>query len=188
MHMRRIASCLAGVVALSASMARSAPANPEDTAMQKVHERLSVDCFNRCWTLIDKPDRTPEDTENMILLASASLWHWKQRADCGPLQLSIGCWQLARVHALAGHAAAAEMFGRQSLDLCRSHGLPPFHLGAAHEALARAAALRKDAAALRDHLAAGRRALEQVTHAGERAILKSDLDGIEQPPPGRAKK
>lgn len=156
--------------------------------MQKVHERLSVDCFNRCWTLIDKPDRTPEDTENMILLASASLWHWKQRGDCGPLELSIGCWQLSRVHALAGHADTAETFGRRSLDLCRSHNLPPFHLGAAHEALARVAALRKDAAALRDHLAAARRALEQVTDAGERTILKSDLDGIEQPPPGPEKK
>ena len=49
------------------------------------HRQMSIDCFNQCWTLIDKTNRLPEDVENMILLANVSLWHWKQRTDCKPI-------------------------------------------------------------------------------------------------------
>lgn len=55
---------------------------------QMVHEAFSGGCFNKCWTLIEKADRSPEDVEDMLLLAQASLWHWKQRNDCTPMNLS----------------------------------------------------------------------------------------------------
>lgn len=83
---------------------------------------------------------------------------------------------------------SVDCFGRRSLDLCRPRGLPPFHLGAAHEALARAASLRKDTAAMKEHLAAGRRALGRVTDAEERMILKADLDRLESPAAERGDK
>ena len=50
--------------------------------IEHAHKYFSVNCFNLTWELIDKPDRTPKDNEQMVRLAQASLWHWTQRPDC----------------------------------------------------------------------------------------------------------
>ena len=44
------------------------------------HRHFSASCFNLAWELIEKPDRTAEDDEQMVRLAQASLWHWTQRS------------------------------------------------------------------------------------------------------------
>ncbi len=66
------------------------------------HRYFSAQCFNRAWELIRRIDRTELESEQMLLLAQASLWHWTQRPDCTPRNLSIGYWQLSRVFALLG--------------------------------------------------------------------------------------
>ena len=40
------------------------------------HRKQAVDLFNFTWTLIDKPDRTPDDDDLMIHAAHASRYHW----------------------------------------------------------------------------------------------------------------
>ena len=57
-------------------------ADTPDFDTEQAHRYFSTHCFNMAWQLIEKPDRTPEDDEQMIRLAQASLWHWT-----GPCQL-----------------------------------------------------------------------------------------------------
>lgn len=85
----------------------------------RAHEHFAAECFNRCWDLIEKPDRSSQDDEQMLLLSQASLWHWTQRSDVSPDKLAIGHWQLARVHALAGNQGAAERHAQRSLEIAR---------------------------------------------------------------------
>lgn len=66
------------------------------------HRFFAADCFNRAWELIDKPDRTSDDDLRMISLAQASLWHWTERPDCTPRNLSIGYWQLSHIYSAVG--------------------------------------------------------------------------------------
>lgn len=54
------------------------------------HKKLSADCFNRTWELLDKKERTKEDDGRMTSLAHASLAHWRMREDCTDRNLSIG--------------------------------------------------------------------------------------------------
>ena len=46
------------------------------------HRHFAATCFNAAWELIDKPDRTPAEDEQMLLRTFASFYHWTQRADC----------------------------------------------------------------------------------------------------------
>lgn len=62
------------------------------------------------WQLIEKPDRTPEDDEQMIRLVQASLWRWTERGDCADKNLSIGYWQASRVQALVSEADTAQKY------------------------------------------------------------------------------
>lgn len=141
------------------------------------HRHFSVDCFNRTWTLIEKEHRTAADTEAMVLCAFASLWHWTRRGDCTNRNLSLGHWQVARVYALAGQGESAMRHAERSLEL--AEGSPPFYVGYAHEAMARAALLLKDRERFQAHLNRARDCAAAVTEAEERQLLEQDLRLLE---------
>jgi hypothetical protein len=141
------------------------------------HRHFSAGCFNHAWTLIEKPERTAAETEEMVLCALASLWHWTQRADCTDRNLSIGHWQVSRVYALAGQGENAMRHARRSLELAQ--GSPPFYVGAAHEAVARAAVVLNDRELLQNHLNEARRCAAEVSDPAERQDLEQDLRSLE---------
>lgn len=144
--------------------------------LARAHRWFSADSFNRVWTLLEQPDRTPDDDERMISLAHAALAHWRERADCTPRNLSIGYWQVSRVYAVLGQAENARHYGQ--LCLTASAGEKPFYLGYAHEALARAEQLSRDIPAAEHHLAEARRLAALVADKEERAALENDLAGL----------
>lgn len=83
------------------------------------HEHYSADCFNRTWELMEKPDRTAEEDEEMFLAAHASLWHWSQRSDYAPEKRAVGHWQLSRVNCLTGRGESALAHARLALEAAR---------------------------------------------------------------------
>lgn len=144
--------------------------------LQAAHRWFAADCFNTAWLLIEKVSRTPEETEAMISLAHASIFHWRQRDDCTTRNLSIGYWQLARIYALADQAANARHYGQLCLEISQDDG--PFHLGYAYEALARAERLVGNEKATNENLQRAREYAGQVEDAEQRAMLEKDLDEI----------
>ena len=141
------------------------------------HCHFAAACFNHTWELLDKPGRTPEDDEAMIACCLASLWHWRQRPDCTPRNLSVGYWQASRVYAVLGQPQNAWRYGE--LCLKASEGEEPFYLGYAYESLARAAKAAGDA----DLQARYRRQAEelaaQLPEGEERELLAKDLKSLE---------
>jgi hypothetical protein len=152
----------------------SSPAFEPATA----HRHFAVECFNRVWALIDKVDRTPDEDEAMVLCATASLWHWTQRPDCTARNLSIGHWQVSRVHALVGHGGSSMRHARRSLEL--AEGSPPFYVGYAHEACARAALVLGDVAIFRTHLEKARACATSVQDSHARDALERDLAELQE--------
>ena len=152
----------------------------ESEKMQNLHQHFSASCFNECWGLIDKADRSPEDTENMILLSAASLWHWKQRDDCTPQNLSIGYWQLSRAYALAEQYDMAQLVGEACVKVSLDGKLAPFFLGYAYEALARAAIGQGDFATAAAHLDKAETELLGVADEEEKELLQADLTALRE--------
>jgi hypothetical protein len=147
-------------------------------AVAHMHQRLSTQCFNACWTYIEKPERTPADVENMLLLANASLWHWQQRPDCQPKNLAIGYWQLGRVHCLAGNTALAVQYGEKCVALAQAEKLGPFSLGYGYEVLADAAARDRRRDDADRYLKLAREQAGLVKEEFDRGLLTADLDRI----------
>lgn len=142
--------------------------------LEQAHRHFAAYCFNTAWDFIRKTDRTPEEDEQMIRLAHASVWHWTQRPDCSDRTLSIGYWQLSRVYALVGDASTARRYG----ELCLLKSDEPFYVGYAHEALARAASVAGDTAKAREHLDEARRQAESIRNAEHRQWLEKDLETV----------
>jgi tetratricopeptide (TPR) repeat protein len=140
------------------------------------HRHFSAKCFNDAWDLIEKPDRTEREDRMMVALNQASVYHWLCRPDCDDRRLSVGYWQASRIQALLGHPD--EALRHAEIALSHSGALPPFYVGYAHEALARAHALagRRDVAA--EHLRRAQACATAVADADERALLVRDLAGL----------
>ncbi len=153
------------------------PTQP-DFDLKSAHKYFSATCFNQTWDYIDKPDRSAEDNDSMLSLALASLWHWTQRDDRAPRNMSVGYWQVSRVYALLAQADNARHFGQMSLDLAQSNGLAPFFVGYAYEALARAESVAGNKTKMQEHLKEARRWADQVTEKDDQQLLVKDLNSI----------
>lgn len=142
------------------------------------HRHFSVDCFNRAWDLIEKEDRTPEEEDEMLNLSIASLWHWTQRPDCTQKELSLGNWQISRIYALIGRPEMATAYAERCLAATEDADLPPFYLGYAYEALARAAMTSRDRRLAMEYIAQARQLAQREESDEDRQLLLDDLATI----------
>ena len=146
--------------------------------VQAAHKYFSAECFNRAWDFIDKPERTEEEDERMLLLALASLWHWTEREDCTATNLSVGYWQVARTYALIGKADHARHYGQLSLDASQADGVLTFYRGYAYEALARAEWVAGDGHKKDAFILQARQVAQEILDKEDRERLLADLDTI----------
>lgn len=151
--------------------------NKPDFDAAAAHRYFSAHCFNAAWELIDKKERTAEETEQMIQLCQASLWHWSRRPDVTEQNRSVGFWQAARVYALAGQPDSARRYGKLSLEAAAD--CPPFYKGFAYEALARAERVAGDKPRMKEYLSLARKQAEAVKDLEERKMLEADLDSLQ---------
>jgi len=140
------------------------------------HRYFSAYCFNQAWNFIEKKDRTAEDDLLMAALSQASIWHWRQREDCSDRNLAVGYWQASRIQAILDNGTEALRLANVSLSY--SGELQPFHLGYAHEAMARAELLVGNAERAAAHLSLARELAARVDDEDDRALLLADLASI----------
>ena len=69
--------------------------------------KLAADLFNHTWTLLEKPDRTAAEDDEMIHSAHASRYHWGEVGVGEQVNLARGEWQCSRVYAVLGRAEPA---------------------------------------------------------------------------------
>lgn len=153
-------------------------ATEADFDLTAAHKYFSAYCFNQVWALMDKPQRTPAEDQEMVELCLASLWHWSQREDCTPTHLSIGYWQASRVYALLSQADNAMRYAQMCLTVSHASDVLPFYLGYAYEAMARASMVAKDRGKADEYLAKARRVAAAVPDPEERDQLLEDLESL----------
>jgi hypothetical protein len=121
------------------------------------------------WALMEKADRTPEETARMIGSAHASLTAWQTAG--GPVEAQRGNWLVARVYLEAGHADAAMEFARRTMELTRAHqvDLADFDLAFAKEIAARAWAAAGNLDRAREHYDGARKLGESIVDPDDKA-------------------
>jgi hypothetical protein len=145
--------------------------------IQDAHKYFSAECFNKTWDNIDKTsNRTAEEDHEMLHTAMASLWHWSQREDVTPENLSVGYWQVSRVYNLINQPHNAKTYGALALKYAQE--LSPFYQGYAYETLARAEMILNNRFIMNVHLGKARALLAQVEDEEDKQILSKDLESI----------
>ncbi|MCB2156885.1 hypothetical protein KQI84_18560 [bacterium] len=153
--------------------------NEERFTAEEWHRRLAVSLFNETWTYIEKPDRTPAETDRMIHMAHASRYHWEQVGK--PINLGRGEWQVSRVHAISGHADTAIYHGMRYLQILEENGIGDWDVAAACEAIARGYMVAGDSEKTTEYLAKAREACKNIKDSDDLKVIEKDLETIQVP-------
>ena len=144
------------------------------TPMDPLEERrVASELFNLVWSLLDIPDRSPEQEAEMIHAAHASRWHWGRVG--GPEQQAVGEWQCSRVYAALGRPESALYHARRCLEISTSDGVDPFVEASAHEAMARALAIAGDLDGARAERNAAYALAVELDDDDDRGVIEGDL-------------
>jgi DNA-binding transcriptional MerR regulator len=153
------------------------PLVPDDAATPGIdpatNRQLGKDLFNHVWSLLEIPDRTPAQVDELIHAAHASRYHWMQVGDAS--NAATGEWQCSRVYATLGRGEPALWHARRGLEILETAGISDWGIAAAYEALARASAVAGDLTAAREWRAKARTACDSIEEAEEREIIEGDL-------------
>jgi DNA-binding transcriptional MerR regulator len=136
---------------------------------------LAVGLFNYTWTMLETPNRSVEQDDEMVHAAHASRYHWGEIGEV--VNLSRGEWQCSRVYAVLGRGEPAVHHARRCLEINEAHRdeIEDWELGSAYEALARAYAVAGDAEASAGWRAKATAELDRIADAEDRQILEQDL-------------
>ncbi len=140
------------------------------------HEQCARALFNFTWTLLEKAQRTKDETDQMIGAAHASLLHWRHAGR--PVNFVRGHWQVSRAYAVAGRGWPAVHHAQRCLSICREEGIGGFDLAFAYEALARAHAVAGEAGETRRYLDLAREAGGKIEDPEEAEHFFEDLHTI----------
>ena len=135
--------------------------------------RVAVDLFNHVGRLLEIEGRTQAQDDDLVHAAHASRWHWGRVG--GPEQWAIGEWQCSRVYAVLGRGDQALFHAQRCLDLCDENGVESFVPASAHEALARAHAVRGDMEAARVERNLAYALAVELDDDDDRAVIEADL-------------
>jgi hypothetical protein len=143
------------------------------------HREQGVALFNGVWEMLDEPNRTPAQDDQMVHAAHASRWHWSQAGDLGgDQQLAVGEWQCSRVYSVLGRGEPALHHAQACLTICQERSLADWVVAAAYEALARASVVSGNATEARAWLEKARIATAAIAEAEDREVIESDLASI----------
>ena len=146
---------------------------PLDTATER---QVAVDLFNHVWTLLEMPDRTPMQDDEMLHSAHASRHHWGNVGK--PVNLARGEWQCSRVYDVLGRAEPALWHARRCLAINEAIGVGDWDLAAAYEAMARAYLTAGDLDEVARWKAKAVAALDGIADKDEREIIEGDIETL----------
>jgi uncharacterized protein YndB with AHSA1/START domain len=157
------------------------PDEPRDTSPRATadeiagdwHRAQAIDANNSIWELLDQPDRSRAENEELLRRAYAAAYHWSRATGAGPENEARALYMIGRAHLAVGRGELALEYGDECLAQCNEFGLVDFDLAYAHELRARGlhAVGRTDEAAA--ELATARDV--PIADPDDRQILEADL-------------
>lgn len=141
------------------------------------HQEIGISLFNRVWELMDLPDRSPAEVDEMIHAAHASSYHWG--ASHPPaVNLARGEWQISRVYCILQRPESAVWHAQRSLEICLQNNIGDFDLAFGYEAMARAFNVKGDAINTKKYLSLAQQVAATIKDPEDKAVVLQDLSSI----------
>jgi hypothetical protein len=145
-------------------------------SQEQFHQKMAVDLFNRTWDLLDKPERTPEESDELVHAGHASRYHWGKVGK--PVNLARGEQQLSHIYAVLKRVEPALFHGQRALEIYRANGIADFDIAFAYEALARANAVAGNQPERDRYVKLARAAADGIAKEDDRKYFLSQLETV----------
>ena len=173
----RLQRVLHALLHLSAEEGTPMPEPPLPPEIDPTTRRaLAAGLYNRCWKLLEIPDRSPEQDAELIHCAHASRYHWGEILDT-PARLWRGEWMCARVYSVLGRAEPALWHARRAVTLVEAGGAAAedWDAPAVYEAMARASFVAGDGVEGAAWKAKAAQLAAAIVDKDDRDIVEQDL-------------
>ncbi len=141
------------------------------------HRELAVETYNAAWDLLDSPDRTADQDDEVLALAFTSRYHWGQ-ADGEQEQLAVGDWFIGHVAAHLGLAEIALRYSGRALDRVEAAGEEGWLRASVYEGMARASACAGHVNDQARFTELAETALATIEDPEEREVIEDQLRSI----------
>lgn len=151
--------------------------SPDD--ISRLHHWFAMEANNRAWSLSEKAEMGVEDAAEMLTVAHAAAWHWRQVGTTNQRQLAD--LLIARVHARLNDGPRALAAAERAFAAITARVAAPWERAFAHAILADAARASGDAARHASHYAEARALGAALTDPEDREIFHATFDRIPSP-------
>ncbi len=147
--------------------------------LEEAHKHFAKSINGRVWELLEKPDRSQADNDEMLHAAHACTYHWKWIGTA--VHQQRGEWLISHIHAVLGHANEALRYAERCFELTQMHKevMKDFDIAYAFEGLARAHAMLGDQKMAEEFLYLAEQAGNGIANEEDKSIFMSDFDGGE---------
>jgi hypothetical protein len=92
---------------------------PEKYTLDEAHLKFAKQTNGKVWSLLAKPNRSADESTEMIEAAYTSLYHWRFVGTA--MNLQRGEWLIARVYTVLGQAESALRYAQHCFYLTNAH-------------------------------------------------------------------
>jgi hypothetical protein len=143
------------------------------------HKKLGIMYFNHTWDLIDKENKTEEETLQMIHYAHASRLHWTL-SEPPMINIIRGEWLISHVYGLLQLGESCLHHAEFVYQKTLAEKCTGFDLVFAYEAMARAFKLLGNTVSMNQYLEMGYQAIDQVEDKADKTYCQEQLDSIKK--------
>jgi hypothetical protein len=140
------------------------------------HRKLGVTTFNRCWTLLELPERTRDEDGELLTLAFTSKYHWSFVA--GLKETIISNWMIARAAAAIGEGHLALTFARIAEAAAQGPDVEDWLVASTAEGVARAYAASGDLASRDEWFEKSEELTASIKDRESRELIASQLASV----------
>ena len=147
--------------------------------LDDAHRHFAQATNGRVWELLQKPDRSPAENDEMLYAAHACAYHWKFAGTA--VHRQRGEWLISHVHVVLGHGKEALRHAQRCFELTESNRelMQDFDIAYAFEGMARAQALLGDHKMAEEFLVLAQQFGNNIANDEDRSIFMGDFDGGE---------
>ncbi len=147
--------------------------------LDEAHEHFAKTSNGRVWELLQKPDRSQSDNDEMLHAAHACAYHWKFVGTV--VHQQRGEWLISRVHIMLRQAVEALRHAERCFELTQANKeiMRDFDIAYAFEGLARAHAMIGDQKMAEEFLYLAEQAGNAIAGEEDRSIFMDDFDSGE---------
>jgi hypothetical protein len=145
--------------------------------LEEAHNYFAKSINGRVWELLQKPNCSRAEDDEMLHAAHACAYHWQFVGTA--VHQQRGEWLISHVHVVLGHGNEALRHAQRCFELTELNGslMQDFDIAYAFEGIARAQAMLGDHRIAKEFLVLAQQAGEAIANEEDKSIFMGDFDG-----------